>query len=104
MWQKPVLFTLLGVYIFAHDNTALLAQHLKNLERVQALKIKRLASKARLSKIQKDPEGTRKLLQTARSYLGVHYQYGGETRKGIDCSAFVRNVYKKTVNICRVLL
>jgi cell wall-associated NlpC family hydrolase len=35
------------------------------------------------------------LLETAKKYLGIKYRYGGTTRKGIDCSAFVRSVYSK---------
>ncbi|OFM82185.1 MULTISPECIES: C40 family peptidase [Weeksella] len=33
------------------------------------------------------------LLQEAETYLGTPYRYGGTTRRGIDCSAFVRNVF-----------
>jgi len=36
-----------------------------------------------------------KVLATAKKYLGIKYRYGGTSRKGIDCSAFVRSVYKK---------
>ena len=34
-----------------------------------------------------------KLLTSSYSYLDVPYLWGGTTRKGIDCSAFVKNVY-----------
>ncbi|MDO5615135.1 MAG: C40 family peptidase [Cruoricaptor ignavus] len=33
------------------------------------------------------------LMQEAESYLGTPYRYGGMTRKGIDCSAFVLSVF-----------
>lgn len=33
------------------------------------------------------------LIQEAKSYLGTPYLYGGNTREGIDCSAFVRSSY-----------
>lgn len=33
------------------------------------------------------------MVQTAWSYLGVPYVWGGETARGIDCSGFVRAVY-----------
>lgn len=35
------------------------------------------------------------LLGTARSYLGVRYVYGGTSRSGIDCSAFVGAVMRR---------
>lgn len=33
------------------------------------------------------------LLAEAESYLGTPYRYGGTTRRGIDCSAFVLSVF-----------
>lgn len=33
------------------------------------------------------------ILTEAESYLGTPYRYGGTTRKGIDCSAFVLSVF-----------
>ncbi len=33
------------------------------------------------------------LLKEAETYLGTPYRYGGTTRRGIDCSAFVKNVF-----------
>lgn len=36
----------------------------------------------------------RTLLQTAESWLGVRYTYGGNTQSGVDCSGFVCNVFK----------
>jgi len=41
---------------------------------------------------------TAKLLAAARGWLGVPYAWGGETRRGIDCSALVQIVYR-TVGI-----
>ena len=35
------------------------------------------------------------LHQTIRSYLGTPYQWGNSSRKGIDCSGFTQEVYKK---------
>lgn len=34
------------------------------------------------------------ILSEAESYLGVPYRYGGTTRSGIDCSAFVQRVFE----------
>lgn len=35
------------------------------------------------------------LYEAVNSWLGVPYKYGGTTRNGIDCSAFVGNIYKQ---------
>lgn len=34
------------------------------------------------------------VLVEAESYLGAPYRYGGTTRRGIDCSAFVQSVFE----------
>ncbi|MDO5089501.1 MAG: C40 family peptidase [Leptotrichiaceae bacterium] len=34
-----------------------------------------------------------KLVNESSTYLGIPYLWGGTTRKGLDCSAFVKNVY-----------
>lgn len=46
---------------------------------------------------QKDNLG--KIIEESNSWIGVKYKWGGTTRKGIDCSAFVRNVYKNSSDI-----
>jgi cell wall-associated NlpC family hydrolase len=33
------------------------------------------------------------LVDSANEYIGTPYRYGGSTKKGIDCSAFMKNVY-----------
>lgn len=44
-----------------------------------------------------------RLVRTATDYLGVPYLFGGETRDGIDCSAFVKAVYSTNgINLPRV--
>lgn len=95
MWRFLLLFSLLGLYASAQTNAELLAQHLKNVERIQAQKIERLAKQARYAKTKLHPTQYRTLIKTAKSYLGVKYVYGGNTKKGIDCSAFVQKVYQK---------
>ncbi|MDE6085443.1 MAG: C40 family peptidase [Muribaculaceae bacterium] len=39
------------------------------------------------------------LVKTARKWLGTPYKYGGDTRKGVDCSAMVMNVYNEALKI-----
>lgn len=34
------------------------------------------------------------ILTKAKSYLGTPYRYGGTTRNGIDCSAFIQQIYE----------
>ena len=34
------------------------------------------------------------VVTTAKSYIGTPYQYGGSSRKGIDCSGLIHNSYK----------
>ncbi|MBP7172659.1 MAG: C40 family peptidase [Cloacibacterium sp.] len=39
------------------------------------------------------------ILSEASTYLGTPYRMGGTTKRGIDCSAFVLNVYGNSVGI-----
>jgi cell wall-associated NlpC family hydrolase len=43
--------------------------------------------------------GQRALLDEARTWLGVPYVWGGESRSGADCSGFVQSVYKNALGI-----
>lgn len=45
--------------------------------------------------IAEDSITNEKLYHTIDNWLGVPYLWGGETKKGIDCSAFVQEVYIK---------
>jgi len=40
-----------------------------------------------------------KMLMEIIKYLNVPYQYGGNSKSGIDCSAFTQNVYKSTLSV-----
>ncbi len=39
-----------------------------------------------------------KMLMEIIKYLNVPYLYGGNSKSGIDCSAFTQNIYKKTLS------
>ena len=38
---------------------------------------------------------TASVVQTARAQLGVGYRYGGEDRRGFDCSGLVQHVFRR---------
>lgn len=40
-----------------------------------------------------------RLIEEARSWIGVPYRYGGKTRAGTDCSGFVSSVYREVTGI-----
>ncbi|MCM1448987.1 MAG: C40 family peptidase [Clostridiales bacterium] len=41
----------------------------------------------------------RAVVDAAQRWLGTSYKYGGETKRGVDCSALVMNVYKESLGI-----
>lgn len=40
-----------------------------------------------------------KLYNEVESWMGTPYRYGGNTRKGVDCSGFVCNVYNEVYGV-----
>lgn len=46
-----------------------------------------------------DPAIINRVLAEAKTWLGTRYVYGGNTRYGIDCSGFVKNVYQNALGI-----
>jgi cell wall-associated NlpC family hydrolase len=45
------------------------------------------------------PASESKLRQVAESYLGVPYVFGGQSREGMDCSGFVRQVFDEAEGV-----
>jgi peptidoglycan DL-endopeptidase LytE len=51
----------------------------------------------------KSPNEMQSLIQKANGFLGVRYRLGGNSKRGIDCSALVQKVYRSfNVNLPRV--
>jgi lipoprotein Spr len=45
------------------------------------------------------PADNIQLYDACSSWIGVKYRYGGNTKKGVDCSGFVSAIYKQTYGI-----
>lgn len=52
-----------------------------------------ILKKLEIAKLSKYNQTIDALLEEAKTYLGTPYRYGGTTRRGIDCSAFVLSVF-----------
>ncbi|MDR2041218.1 MAG: C40 family peptidase [Tannerella sp.] len=45
------------------------------------------------------PADNLRLYDCCSSWLGVKYRYGGQTKKGVDCSGFVSAVYRQAYGV-----
>lgn len=45
------------------------------------------------------PPQSHALLREAKSWIGTPYKYGGEDKRGVDCSGLVLNVYRSALDI-----
>ncbi len=61
--------------------------------------LKRLDNKKELETLVKKNNLVESLIGEAKTFLGTPYRYGGVSRRGIDCSAFVRSAYKNSLGI-----
>lgn len=41
----------------------------------------------------------KKFIEAVAGWIGTPYVYGGETKKGVDCSGFVKTLYKDVYNL-----
>ena len=53
-----------------------------------------LSACASQKRVQVRDEKVDKVIQTARSFMGTPYKYGGTTRAGMDCSALLINSFR----------
>jgi cell wall-associated NlpC family hydrolase len=61
---------------------------------------KKVASAATRPESSKSPSAQRQaVVRVARSYLGTPYQYGGTSKRGIDCSGLSCQVYKEALGM-----
>ncbi len=84
-----------GDYIFLKDGKVITRRGPKPIDWKKPKipsKTTKLTKPKKSSKYSKTSK--RKLLATAKTYMGTRYRYGGTSRKGLDCSAFVQKVYK----------
>ena len=58
-----------------------------------SLVLKKAVKNSEIAKAIKHNKTIDGILEEAETYLGTPYRYGGTTRNGIDCSAFVLSVF-----------
>ena len=58
-------------------------------------------SQDRLQKIRRENRNVEysRLLQQIGFYLGTPYKYGGDSRRGMDCSGFVRRMFRESFRL-----
>lgn len=61
--------------------------------------LEELEKKAKVAEMVKKNSIIESLLDEAKTYLGTPYRYGGMSRRGIDCSAFVLSAYREALGV-----
>ena len=84
------VLVLFSVFLISSEASASLKKNISNLksDKVKVHNVKKC-------KVKSKGNWATNLIAEAKKYLGVKYRFGGTTRKGIDCSAFVQKVNKK---------
>ncbi|MDO5509425.1 MAG: C40 family peptidase [Weeksellaceae bacterium] len=74
-----------------NENTEFHTFH--TVENIQIPNLQELAPVPNTSSSQMLADITNGLINEAKTFIGTPYRYGGTTRRGIDCSAFVQQVF-----------
>lgn len=53
----------------------------------------------RMRSVPERPLGCKSVIKHAKAWLGTPYLYGGNTKRGVDCSGFVKKVYHSAHNL-----
>ena len=69
--------------------TSLCARHTKD---PLARELHHMVKHQKVESSKVSPKG---IIRTAKKYLGTRYVYGANSRRAVDCSSFVQQVYKK---------
>ncbi len=49
--------------------------------------------------IERGPDDNEQLYNAIKAWMGTPYRYGGTTKEGVDCSAFVGHIYREVYQI-----
>ncbi len=87
--RLTLLLILLPLFIFSQT---------KKHKHKQKYKVQNLSYEEYFSAnhLQPDSAISPYLYSQVYNWVGTHYRYSGNTKKGIDCSGFVSEIYKKT--------
>ncbi len=94
--QKTILFVLL-IFLFIACSKRDLELTQTNLPYPSASLQKTIIQKKQILTIKN--KNSKNFSKFYKEWKGVKYRFGGNSKRGIDCSAFIQKAYKKTLNI-----